>query len=129
MFWSKAKTFSSLDDKLKHDAIISDDGWLQGCGGLPAAADSCAYEPVQRLLAVRGHAPSSTQGTRCSALQQRPVTHLQARKRSHALAVAHSQQGPAPFLADTEAIVRAGSSHGATARQLCAGKGLCHLTG
>lgn len=32
--------------------------------GIPATADSCAYEPIQKLLAVRGvHAPASHDGS------------------------------------------------------------------
>lgn len=39
-------------DKLQTDLLITDDGWLLGAAGVPATADSCAYDPVQRLLAV-----------------------------------------------------------------------------
>ncbi|MEW5299954.1 MAG: hypothetical protein WDW36_002922 [Sanguina aurantia] len=39
-------------DKLHTDLLITDDGWLLGAAGVPATADSCAYDPVQRLLAA-----------------------------------------------------------------------------
>ncbi|MEW5311029.1 MAG: hypothetical protein WDW38_002776 [Sanguina aurantia] len=39
-------------DKLHTDLLITDDGWLLGAAGVPATADSCAYDPVQRLLAI-----------------------------------------------------------------------------
>lgn len=58
MVWGKfSSKFSSLDDRLKAEAITTEDGWLVGCGGLPGSVDSCAYEPVQKLLAVSTAGP------------------------------------------------------------------------
>lgn len=34
------------------DLVAEDGAWLQGLSGVPATADSCAYEPIQKLLAV-----------------------------------------------------------------------------
>jgi hypothetical protein len=50
--WGRKRLDSLQPDKLHGDVLCTDDGWLHGAGGVPSTADSCAFEPVQKLLAV-----------------------------------------------------------------------------
>lgn len=50
---SRSKTVSKSEDKLTTDDVPCT-CQLQCDSGIPYTADSCAYEPIQKLLAVRG---------------------------------------------------------------------------
>jgi hypothetical protein len=46
-------------DRLRVAALARGAACLQAAAGVPAAADACAYETTQRLLAVRGAAAAA----------------------------------------------------------------------
>lgn len=48
---------AALPDKLRTESLVAPEDVLLSASGVPATADSVAYEPVQKLLAVRHVTP------------------------------------------------------------------------
>ena len=78
MFRRKPKRLIEVD-KITPDCLVTDDKWLSFLSGIPITADSCAYEPVQKLLAI------GTSDGRVKVFGQRGVekTLLSASKRPY----------------------------------------------
>lgn len=48
------KRIAGQEDALQQDDLVNSGEGLQCEAGVPYASDSCAYEPIQKLLAVSG---------------------------------------------------------------------------